>query len=241
MYKSLLNTSSEETKPSESFISETSQDFSHNPEEVVSSFIPDNQNENFILRTKRPAKISSNISNSSEISSSKSSNATSKRVSEKSPSSTHASSKSENQTSETHRNKSNIHEFSEKISHVQVASHNTTDKRSMSQAVENIPDVNTSNLSKMILSGTIISEYTLETERDSPAAVSDVHSSNASDVILSGTINSEYSLDMDDEESGKEEIKEIIKEHSNEKASASESSVSEVISVVENSKGKRLL
>lgn len=239
IYKSLLNTSSEETKPSESFINETSQDFSHNPEEV-SSFIPDSQNENFILRKNPPTKISSNTSDNSKISSSKSSNTTSKRLSEKSSSSKHSSSKSEYEISETHTNKSNIHEISEKRSHVQVASHNTTAKRVMSQAIENIPDVNSSNLSEMILSGTINSEYTLEAERDSPAAVSNVHSSNASDVILSGTIKSEYTLDMDGEESGKEEVKEVIKEHSNEKASASESSISEVISVVENSKGKRL-
>lgn len=202
--------------------------------------MPDNQNENFILRTNPPTKISS-ISYNSKISSSKSSNITSKRLSEKSSSSKHTSSKSEFEISETHRNKSNINEVSEDISHIQVASHNTTGKIGMSQAVENIPDVNSSNLSEMIVSGTINSDYTLETERDSPVAISNILSVNASDVILSGTINSEYTLDMDGEESGNEEIKEVIKEHSNDKASASESSMSEVISVVENSKGKRLL
>lgn len=237
IYKSLINTPSEETKPSESFISETSQDFSHNPKEELSSLMPDNQNENFILRTNPPTKISS-ISDNFKFSSS---NITSKRLSEKSSSSKHTSSKSEFEISETHRNKSNINEVSEDISHTQIASHNITGKIGMSQAVENIPDVNSSNLSEMILSGTINSDYSLETERDSPVAVSNVHSVNASDVILSGTINSEYTLDMDGEESGNEEIKEVIKEHSNDKASASESSISEVISVVENSKGKRLL
>lgn len=143
------------------------------------------------------------------------------------------------------------------------SSRNSLDKNSRTKSEEYIPEEHMNDSADTIISGTFYSENSLE--KDSNRNVCDMNSDTKSEILISRTFNDERALDVQkgshrspvsehlgnksqnsqsiisNSEDLEEEIsEEISKGNVHDRASASGSSASEVISVVENSKGKIL-